>query len=56
MKFVEEVWRTDYAFLRRGEFMQIGPPVDATLCAGPAAIARKECRRSWDERLPSRTP
>lgn len=56
MKFVESVWRSDYSFLRRGEFMQIAPPVDPLRCAGPGASARKECRRGWDDRLPSRAP
>jgi hypothetical protein len=56
MTFVEGAWRSDFSFMKRGEFLQIAPIVDPLACAGPSATSRPTCRRSWEERLPSHTP
>ncbi|MGH7286177.1 MAG: hypothetical protein ACRELY_32055 [Polyangiaceae bacterium] len=52
LKVIEGQWRTSYPFLSRGEYLMLGPNVDAMKCAGTtAATSPKECARDWPTRL-----
>jgi tetratricopeptide (TPR) repeat protein len=54
IRFIEARWHSEYPFLKRDEFLLMGPSFDATRCAGPAsADDPRRCARDWDDLLGS---
>ncbi len=51
VQYVESRWRKDFPFLSRGEYLMVGPGVDAMRCAGRKRAI--DCTTDWGPRLPS---
>jgi hypothetical protein len=45
---VESLWRKDWPFLSRDEYLLLAPVPDAARCAGPPSADDPACARDWD--------
>jgi tetratricopeptide (TPR) repeat protein len=54
MAFIENMWRSDWPFLRRSTMLVVGPERSTASCAGQHGADDPGCSVDWTERIPAK--